>query len=231
MKLEVITYTLADAKIAHAAGADRIEVITAPAEGGLTPSLGLVEEIREHSSIDMRVMVRPHSRNFVYEIDDVGTILKDAQLFSRKGIDGLVFGALTREGKIDEDLLVRFIHAADGLPITFHRAIDEVRDQEEALHTLSKYPQITHVLTSGGKPSALEAVDTLRSLKQLADKLGTLTIVGGAGIMIDSLPTFLTSTDLTEVHMGSGVRSGNRILNPLEPALISQARDMVHYRN
>ncbi|WP_082927017.1 copper homeostasis protein CutC [Paenibacillus tuaregi] len=230
MKLEVITYTLADSKIAQAAGADRIEVITAPAEGGLTPSLGLVEEIREHSSIDMRVMVRPHSRHFHYDADDIHTILKDARTFRRKGIDGLVFGALTPDKKVDEDLLARFIDAADGLPVTFHRAIDEVRDQQEALRTLSKYPQVTHVLTSGGKPSALLAQDTLRELNQLAAELGTLTIIAGAGIGLEALPQFLQSTGLSEIHIGSGVRMDNQILSTLDSSLISQAKALIHSR-
>lgn len=228
MKLEIIAYTLADAKIAHAAGADRIEVITAPAEGGLTPSLGLVEEIREHSSIDMRIMVRPHSRHFCYDADDVQTIIRDARLFNRLGIDGLVFGALTPARKVDEELLQRFIEAADGLPVTFHRAFDEVLDQEEALMTLSRFPEVTHILTSGAKPSVTEAVDTLQRLQHLADEVEHLHIIAGAGLTVHGLADFLRSSGVSEVHLGSGVRVNNHILQPLDANLISEASDLVH---
>ncbi|USB32879.1 copper homeostasis protein CutC [Paenibacillus sp. YPG26] len=228
MILEVIAYTLGDAKVAHAAGADRIEIITAPAEGGLTPSRGLVEEIREHSSIDMRIMVRPHSRHFCYDADDVQTIVRDAKLFNGLGIDGFVFGALTPERRVDEELLNRFIEAAGGLPITFHRAFDEVLDQEEALMTLSRFPQVTHVLTSGAKPSAAEAVDTLRQLQHLATHAGHLRIIAGAGLTVDILADFIQRSGVSEVHMGSGVRVNNHILQPLDASSISEARGWVH---
>ncbi|WP_433944360.1 copper homeostasis protein CutC [Paenibacillus sp. SN-8-1] len=228
MKLEIIAYTLADAKIAHAAGADRIEVITGPAEGGLTPSLGLVEEIREHSSIDMRIMVRPHSRHFCYDADDIQTIIRDTRLFNRLGIDGFVFGALTPERKIDEELLRRFIEAADGLPVTFHRAFDKVLDQEEALITLSKFPEVTHVLTSGAKSVVTDAVDTLLRLQDLASNSGHLRVIAGAGLTVHALDDFLRSSGISEVHLGSGVRVKNHILQPLDANLITKARDLVH---
>lgn len=227
MKLEVITYTLADAKIAHAAGADRIEVITAPLEGGLTPSLGLVEEIREHSSIDMRIMVRPHSRHFCYDADDVQTLLRDTRRFNRLGIDGFVFGALTPERKVDEELLHRVIEAAEGLPITFHRAFDETADQVEALLTLSRFREVTHVLTSGAMPSAAQAVDTLQRLRDLAIEAGHLELIAGAGLTVHGLADFIRDTGITEVHLGSGVRVNNHILEPLDASLISEAKELI----
>ncbi|RUT33306.1 copper homeostasis protein CutC [Paenibacillus zeisoli] len=228
MKLEIITYTLADAKIAHAAGADRIEVITAPAEGGLTPSLGLVEEIREHSSIDMRIMVRPHSRHFCYDADDAQTIIRDARLFNRIGIDGLVFGALTHDHKVDEELLLRFIEAAGGLPITFHRAFDEVADQVKALLTLSRIPEVTHILTSGAKPSASQAVDTLHRLRHVAAEAGQIELIAGAGLKVHALAGFVRDTGLSEVHLGSGVRVNNDLLQPLDASLISEAKNLIN---
>ncbi len=93
--LEVIATTVADARAAERRGADRIELISAMGEGGLTPSLGLIETVTEAVAIPVNVVVRPHSRSFVYDADDYAVMLRN----------------------------VRAIDAADGLPLTFHRAI------------------------------------------------------------------------------------------------------------
>ena len=43
--LEVIATTVADARLAAQAGANRLELVTAMGEGGLTPSVGLIEAV------------------------------------------------------------------------------------------------------------------------------------------------------------------------------------------
>ncbi|WP_407056536.1 copper homeostasis protein CutC, partial [Burkholderia vietnamiensis] len=43
--LEVIATTVGDARAAARAGADRLELVTAISEGGLTPSVGLIEAV------------------------------------------------------------------------------------------------------------------------------------------------------------------------------------------
>ncbi|MBP2001813.1 copper homeostasis protein [Paenibacillus shirakamiensis] len=224
MKLEAIAYTLSDAKLALSAGADRIEVISAPSEGGLTPSLGFVEELREQTSKDIRIMIRPHSRHFIYDADDASVLIRDAELLRNRAIDGLVFGALTPEGLVDESLLVKILEASGGLPITFHRAFDEIKDQEHALRTLSQYSEVTHILTSGGQSSALKAIDQIKKLQELATTLGTISILAGAGLTVEALPEFIRQTGVDEVHLGSGIRSASNILNPIDSRLVSAAR-------
>ena len=68
--LEVIATTVADARLAAQAGANRLELVTAMGEGGLTPSLGLIEAVVAAVTIPVNVIVRPHSRSFVYDADD-----------------------------------------------------------------------------------------------------------------------------------------------------------------
>ena len=57
--LEVIATTVADARAAAQAGADRLELVTAMGEGGLTPGIGLVAAVVEAVAIPVNVMVRP----------------------------------------------------------------------------------------------------------------------------------------------------------------------------
>ncbi len=223
MIIEVIAYTLSDALTAARNGADRLEVITAPAEGGLTPSLGLVQSIRDQVDLDIRVMIRPHSRSFVYAKEDIEVMERDIASFRSLGVSGLVTGVLTPQGDVDTHALERLLAAADGLPFTFHRAIDEAADLGQAIHTLGQYSQITHILTSGGRPSVLEATDIIKRLTPVAKQQG-ITLLPGAGLQIDALESFLRQTSVQEFHIGSAARQDGSILKPIDVDKLSTIR-------
>lgn len=223
MIIEVIAYTLSDALIAARNGADRLEVITAPAEGGLTPSLGLVQSILDQVAIDIRVMIRPHSRSFVYSKEDIEVMERDIANLRSLGVSGLVSGALTPQGDVDTNALERLLTAANDLPITFHRAIDEAADLEQAIYTLGQYSQITHILTSGGRPSVLEATDIIEQLTPVAKQQG-ITLLPGAGLHIDALESFLRQTSVQEFHIGSAARQNGSIMNPIDVDKLSAIR-------
>ena len=204
---EVIATTVADARLAAQAGADRLELITAMGEGGLTPSLGLIEAVVETVSIPVNVIVRPHSRSFVYDADDHAVMLRDVRAVKAAGANGVVIGMLNARGEIDREQLARAIDAADGLAITFHRAFDEVRDQRRALDVLLGFDAVTNVLTSGGKPSVLDAEATIRDLVREASG-SHCTVLAGAGLTVDAVAGFVNRTQVQAVHFGSGVRVG-----------------------
>lgn len=179
--LEVIATTVADARVAAQAGADRLELVTAMGEGGLTPSLGLIEAVVAAVEIPVNVIVRPHSRSFVYDADDYAVMLRDVRAVTAAGANGIVIGMLNAAGEIDREGLARAIDAADGLAVTFHRAFDEARDLHRSLDVLLGFDAVTNVLTSGGQASVLHAEDTIRELvQQAADS--HCTVLAGAGL-------------------------------------------------
>lgn len=205
MLLEVIATTLSDAVLAERNGADRIELITGISEGGLTPSLGLIEKVRDAVSIPVRVMVRPHARSFYYDKDDIDTMERDIQHIASVGGLSVVMGMLRSDGTVDEELLQRLLHAAKGLEVTFHRAFDEVRDQFEALKVLERYPQITDILTSGGQSTAPKGAERIVQLEQLTSER-SISILAGSGLSADGLSDFIKQTGVGRVHFGSAVR-------------------------
>ncbi len=228
--LEVIATTPEDAQIAEAAGADRIELICAQGEGGLTPSLGMVEQIVSQIHIPVHAMIRPHSRSFVYAADELNGMLRDIRYFARSGVTALVLGALDTKGQIDEDALQRMIHVAceerDGIQITFHRAFDEVADLQQSIQILGQYRTVTRILTSGGRPSVLEAADTFPELIQVAGQ-HSLSLIAGAGLTLDTLEDFVRHTGAREVHLGSAVRQQGNIRLPLDAERIRRARQIL----
>lgn len=205
MKLEVIATSLRDAVMAQKSGADRLEIVSAIREGGLTPSYGLIREVVNATDIPVHVMVRPHSYSFTYTDEDKKVMLHDMNMIRGIGAAGIVIGALTDKGEIDTNFLQEAVDAAGSLNITFHRAFDELKDQLKGLQVLKQFPEITHILTSGGKPKAPDATETFKEL--LKESEGTnMTILAGSGLDVENVEAFLTTTHVQEVHVGSGVR-------------------------
>ncbi|MDR6469222.1 copper homeostasis protein [Paraburkholderia graminis] len=225
--LEVIATTVADARLAAQAGADRLELVTAMGEGGLTPSIGLIEAVVNTVSIPVNVIVRPHSRSFVYDADDHALMLHDVRAVKAAGANGVVIGMLNVDGEIDREQLARAIDAADGLAVTFHRAFDEVRDQQKALDVLLGFDAVTNVLTSGGQPSVLDAEATIRAL--LRQAAGShCTVLAGAGLTVDAVAGFVSRTQVQAVHFGSGVRVGGNGLAPIDIDKVARVRALLN---
>jgi copper homeostasis protein len=224
--LEVIATTVADAKSAEDAGADRLELITAFGEGGLTPSIGMVEAVVDAVRIPVNVIVRPHSRSFVFDANDYAVMLRDVRAIAAARANGIVTGMLTPTGEIDRDGLARAVDAADGLSITFHRALDEARDLQQALDVLLGFDAVKNVLTSGGAPSVLQAEPMIRAL--VAQARGShCTILAGAGLTVEALASFVAATAVRAVHFGSGVRVGGNGLAPVDAGRVARARALL----
>lgn len=227
MRLEVIATCMDDALRAEANGADRLELITAITEGGLTPGIGLIEQVVRAVRIPVFVMVRPHSRSFVYTEHDIDTMALEIKAIVKADAAGIVLGALTPEGNIDEQALEKLLPLTGGLQVTFHRAFDELVDQLEGLHTLMKYPQITRVLTSAGQRPAIESAQEMARLVAAASE-EKLTILAGSGLTTEDIIGFIQETGVKEVHFGSAVRYGKSNLSPIDPSVLRMLADNVH---
>ncbi|MCY1691654.1 hypothetical protein OVA29_13985 [Exiguobacterium sp. SL14] len=83
--LEIIASTVEEAVAREQAGADRIELVSALSEGGLTPSYGLIRQVVSTVEIPVHVLVRPHSKSFVYSKADEETIITDIDLIRELG--------------------------------------------------------------------------------------------------------------------------------------------------
>jgi copper homeostasis protein len=224
--LEVIATTVADAQAAARGGADRLELVTAMGEGGLTPGIGLIEAVVEAVPIPVNVIVRPHSRSFVYDASDYAVMLRDVRAARSAGAHAVVIGMLTAAREIDREGLQRAIDAAQGMPLTFHRAFDEARDLHEAFDVLLDCDAVTNVLTSGGKPSVLDAAEQIESLARRAANTHC-TVLAGAGLTVERVAAFVSATRVRAVHFGSGVRIGNSGLAPVDENKVRRVRTLL----
>lgn len=223
MILEVIATSAEDVLRANAGGADRIELCADLREGGLTPDGALIETAVRTSRIPVHVLIRPHSRSFVYDETDLRAIRQSIAFAKRAGAAGVVIGALTPERRVDMRALRSMLGEADGLKVTFHRAFDESRDLDEALADLLSFPEINRLLTSGGANSVLDAIDTIAKLRR--DTRDTrLAVLAGAGLTVDAIADFVRRTQVSEIHLGRGVREGMSADRPVDAETVRQAK-------
>jgi len=223
--LEIIAVNMDDVRAANRYGADRIELVTGIAEGGLTPSLGLIEAAVAESAIPVNVMIRPHSQSFVYGEADLLVMLRDIEHVRAAGAAGVVLGTLAPTGGVDFAALEKLLAAAGDLDVTFHRAFDEVADQLGALAALAAYPQISRVLTSGGLAPAPRALPRLSELNSASAAAGKgPRILAGHGLSPDTLEAVLRETGVPEVHFGSAVREGGTFTAPISESRMRAVR-------
>jgi copper homeostasis protein len=198
---------------AEAGGAERLELCSGLAEGGLTPSAGLIEMVREQVRRPLFVLVRPRGGDFLYDAEEFQVMRRDVTTAGLLGADGVVLGVLQSNGTVDVDRTAALIEAARPLDVTFHRAFDFTRDADEALDRLMALG-VDRVLTSGQAARAVDGVSTIAGLVRRA--AGRIGIVAGGGIRPDNVQEVVQGSGVTEIHLrGSGVvQSGMEYRRP-----------------
>lgn len=193
--LEVAVDDPAGLAAAVAGGADRVELCAALDLGGLTPTAGLMRAAGG-AGLPVMAMIRPRGGDFCYTEQELAVMEADIAVARAAGLAGVVLGALTPEGALDLPAMTRLCRAARGLEVTLHRAFDLTVDWRAALD-LAVGLHITRILTSGHAPRAPEG--RARLVEVMAEAAGRITIMPGAGISAETLPS-LAALPLTEVH-------------------------------
>ncbi len=219
--VEICSPSFRSAVAAQSGGADRIELCSELSLGGVTPSIGLVRQVRNSVSIAVNVLVRPRSGDFLYSSDEAETVLRDIYECASAGVQGIVVGALTADAGVDRDMCREWLAAARkaGLSATFHRAIDCAADIFSALEDVASLG-FDRVLTSGGAPTAAEGVETIRKMHDMVSSAaggrGRVTaIMAGSGINPGNIREIALRTGVEELHLSASVKcpSGMRRLS------------------
>jgi len=200
MICELVVYNVESALKAQEGGADRIELCDNPAEGGTTPSPGIVEVVRQNVTMDVYVMIRPRGGDFCYSSYEFHAMKRDIFHFQKAGVDGFVFGILNPDGTIDKKRCKELVDKAKPLRSTCHRAFDMTRDPFQALEDCIEVG-FERILTAGQRPKVLEGVDLIR---QLVEKAGNrIAIMPGSGVNEQTVKEIVSKTKVKEIHFSS----------------------------
>ncbi|NLR94165.1 MULTISPECIES: copper homeostasis protein CutC [Flammeovirga] len=200
--LEICAYTVDSAIAAEKGGADRVELCGGRLEGGTTPSKGCMITARKKVTIDIFPIIRPRGGDFLFTDLEFEEMLEDVRMAKKLGMDGVVIGALTAEGRIDVDRCRPLVEAAKPMGVTFHRAFDMARDTKEALEDLIALG-VDRVLTSGQKMTALEGVSTLKTLVDQSN--GRIEIMAGSGVLPSNVKEIIEKSNVHAVHSSASM--------------------------
>ncbi|MDU2237141.1 MAG: copper homeostasis protein CutC [Streptococcus mitis] len=186
------------------AGARRIELCDNLAVGGTTPSYGVTKaavELAANYDTTIMTMIRPRGGDFDYNDLEIDIMLEDIRLTAQAGSQGVVFGVLTADKKLDKPNLEKLIAASKGMEIVFHMAFDELsdKDQLEAIDWLSQ-AGVTRILTRAGVSGDSLEKRFAHYHRILEHAKGKIEILLGGGIDLDNRQTFIDQLGVTQLH-------------------------------
>lgn len=197
-KIEICVDSVESCINAERGGADRLELCGNMFEGGTTASYGVLQLAREMVSKPIYAMVRPRGGDFCYNDIEFEIMKREIKLMKELKIDGIVFGILTKEGKVDKERCSKLLDLWGTNKATFHRAIDVSSNLNEACEDIISLG-FERILTSGGEANVMSGII---KLKELVEKYNDkIIIMPGSGINERNIEYINDTVKANEYHM------------------------------
>jgi len=203
--LEICIDSVESGIISERAGADRVELCDNLYEGGTTPGPGTIRMARKELNLAINLMIRPRGGDFLYTDIEFNIIKEDIKVAKEEGIDGIVSGILTADGRIDISRTTELVELASPLPLTFHRAFDMTSDPYAAMEDIIKCGA-KRILTSGHSNLVIDSIKLIKELIQNAGE--RIILMPGSGINENNIAGIINETGATELHL-----TGRRTVN------------------
>jgi len=223
--LEVIVCSVADAVEAERGGAGRLEIVRDLQQGGLTPSLNLVREIKRATELPVRVMLRESPGYQTNGPEEIERLCRAAEAFAALDIDGFVLGFLN-DGEVDIELTQRVLACAPQTRATFHHAFEDANDKLRALTEIKQLPQVDRILSSGGTDQLRSRVQRLAEYEHAAAP--EVTILAGGGIDGAAIVEIKRATRIREFHVGRAARLNFQADGAVQASLVT---DLIQRRS
>jgi len=199
--IEAAVESIDDALAAVHGGAHRLELCANLDAGGTTPARDVIQSVLARVTLPVLVMIRPRAGDFVYSPTELDRMTEDIGTALALRAAGVVFGTLDARRRVDLAATRRLVAAAQGKPVTFHRAIDDTSDPLAAVDDVMSIG-VTRVLSSGGAASALDGAEALRAMVERAG--ASLSIVAGGGVRAANVAELVRRSGVREVHTRCG---------------------------
>jgi copper homeostasis protein len=204
---ELCAETLQAALAAEAGGADRIELCTDLACGGITPGTGLMAATIRSVAIPVHILIRPRGGDFVFSRAEFDLMRQEIEQAKEAGASGVALGVLFADGTVDVERSRKLVELARPMDVTFHRAFDETRDLREALETVIE-TGADSLLTSGGAADVLSGAAFIAALREQAGE--RIQIIAGGGLRLENLLEIVRRSGVFSLHGSLSRRNGHR---------------------
>lgn len=200
-EFEVCANSVESCIAAERAGANRVELCMGIPEGGTTPSYGEIKMAREVlKRTHLHVIIRNRGGDFLYSPEELQRMTYDIDMCRELGVDGVVFGCLTADGRIDHNANKTLMAHTGTMNVTFHRAFDRCSHPEQAIDEIFELG-FNRILTSGQQPTAAQGIPLLRRLKELS--AGKIDIMAGCGVNEENIAKIQKETKITSFHFSA----------------------------
>jgi copper homeostasis protein len=196
-ELEICVNSIQSALAAQQGGATRIELCDNMAEGGTTPSAGMISLCKKMLNIPVFPIIRPRGGDFLYSDVEYEVMKQDVVFCRKSGCEGVVLGILKPDGAIDTARCAELIALARPMQVTFHRAFDRCNDLDKGLQAIISLG-CERLLTSGGELTAPEGVEQLARLVSQAS--GRINIMPGSGVNEHNIAILALKTGAGQFH-------------------------------
>ncbi len=195
--IEACVDSFESCKAAYENGADRLELCANLVIGGTTPSPFVVKQVQRESDVKINVLIRPRFGDFLYTESEMELMCEEIKMFKELGVNGVVIGALTKDGDLDIQRMKRLMECAKGLEVTLHRAFDMTRDPLKTLEESIELG-INTILTSGQQSDVVAGKELLKEVYEKA--AGRIDIMAGAGVKKHNIQSLHDYTGITTFH-------------------------------
>lgn len=200
--LEVCVDSVESAISASEGKADRLELCSGLVIGGITPTISMFDKIKDVCDTPINVLIRPRFADFLYDDYEKDIILSEIKMFAKAGANGVVIGALQKDGQLDIEFLKRCMDYAKGIDVTLHRAFDVCSDPFKAMDEAIELG-IDTILTSGQESNCMKGKELI---KQLVEKSGKkIDILVGSGVDETNIKQLHEETKAKFFHMSGKV--------------------------
>lgn len=208
--LEVCIDSIAGLNACSKGRPDRVELCSALALGGLTPSVGLMR-LAASTDLPIFAMIRPRAGDFNFNNDEIAVMCDDIAAASKAGLSGVVLGISnsSRNAELNVDALEKLVKAAGPMSKTLHRIIDTLDNPLEGMEQAIELG-FDRILSSGGKPSVENGTSLLTRLHRQA--AGRIVIMAGAGLTPALVETIHRQTGITSYHSSCSRALGDTMI-------------------
>ncbi len=223
--LEICCFSLESCETARDAGANRIELCSGMAEGGTTPSAGLIRLAVENMFLNVQVyvMIRPRGGDFCYSENDIRVMRADIRTAKNLGASGVVLGMLNPDGSVDKERTTKLVKLAAPMGVTFHRAFDMTNDPIQAMEDIIECG-CERILTSGQKNTAIEGIDLIKTLVEKSNN--RIEIMAGSGVTAQNARQFL-DIGVHALHMtGRSIQASKMIFRKPDVSMTTTPVDI-----
>ena len=221
--LEVRVLHAADAAPAEAGGADRLEVVGVPDDGGMSPEPRVVAEVRRRTTVQVRPVVRLRS-GWSTDGGEAVRLRGLVAAYLDAGADGVTLGFLNGYAEVDVGVVGAVLAEWEG-PWTFSRAVDACLDADRAWATLLTLGGLDAVRTAGSARDLEAGLDDLVRRARADARVARLVCADGE-LHPDHVP-WLARAGVRQFHVGPQVRPTRSSKAYVDEALVRSWRLLV----